>query len=611
MKGDYIMRITLVGLIMALFATTSSAFATAKPLKIYILAGQSNMEGHARVETFDYIGEDPATAPMLKEMRNSDGKPRVCDDVWISYLTGMKQVGEGHGKLTAGYGARSNPEQDGGKIGPEFTFGIYMGKAYDGPVLLIKTAWGGKSLNTDFRPPSAGPYELPDKIKELWAKHPDGAHGVPAKKDRQKWQEDKDAKAGHYYRLMISHVKKVLGDIKRVYPDYDPKQGYELAGFVWFQGWNDMCDGQTYPERDTPGGYDEYTTLMAHFIRDVRSELAAPALPFVIGVIGVSGDRATGSIANLRPAMAAPSTMKEFKGTVAAVQTGDFWDHEMEALLPKKGQAEHLLRAAYVIADDGTRQERETDAPGWRPIGTPLPDDRTWRFTSFNPQKKDDELVKTEKKRFREVELPAELQEWHTPEFDDSKWSSGKAPIGKGTWKHRNWPEVKYNSDWGDGEFILMRTTFELDSLDYAAYRISVLASQGFQVYLNGHKIHTYIWWKDEPSYRPIGLDAGHTKFLKKGANVLAAYATTEYAKKTQESFSSIDLMIEGITEAGLKYVESEEYIFKQMDKVCTRREAKIMRGSSNAGYHYLGSGKILGQIGKAFADAMLKLEDR
>jgi alpha-galactosidase len=58
----------------------------AKPLKVFILAGQSNMEGHARVETFDYIGDDPATAPLLKQMRGPDGKPAVADHTWISFL---------------------------------------------------------------------------------------------------------------------------------------------------------------------------------------------------------------------------------------------------------------------------------------------------------------------------------------------------------------------------------------------------------------------------------------------------------------------------------------------------------------------------------------------
>ena len=94
------------------------------------------MEGQAKVETFDYIGDDPATAPLLKEMRGPDGKPRVCDRVWISYLTGSPDrgtLGEGFGKLTAGYGSRSDPKEDGGKIGPEFTFGLDHGKGVRRP----------------------------------------------------------------------------------------------------------------------------------------------------------------------------------------------------------------------------------------------------------------------------------------------------------------------------------------------------------------------------------------------------------------------------------------------------------------------------------------------
>jgi hypothetical protein len=155
------MKTTATILTTILLATVA---LEAKPLKVFILAGQSNMEGHARIETFDYIGDDPATAPLLKMMRGADGKPAVADNAWISYLTGHYEGnanGEGTGKLTAGYGARgSNPTQDGGKIGPEFTFGLAMDKALEEPVLLIKTAWGGRSLNTEFRPPSAGPYEF-------------------------------------------------------------------------------------------------------------------------------------------------------------------------------------------------------------------------------------------------------------------------------------------------------------------------------------------------------------------------------------------------------------------------------------------------------------------
>ena len=50
---------------------------------------------------------------------------------------------------------------------------------------------------------------------------------------------------------MIEHVRKVLADIKRVVPEYDPKQGYELAGFVWFQGFNDLVDDWTYRQPES------------------------------------------------------------------------------------------------------------------------------------------------------------------------------------------------------------------------------------------------------------------------------------------------------------------------------------------------------------------------
>ena len=48
--------------VLLLTIDTGSAATEGKPLRVYILAGQSNMEGHAKVETFDYIGDDPNTA---------------------------------------------------------------------------------------------------------------------------------------------------------------------------------------------------------------------------------------------------------------------------------------------------------------------------------------------------------------------------------------------------------------------------------------------------------------------------------------------------------------------------------------------------------------------
>ncbi|ODA29062.1 sialate O-acetylesterase [Planctopirus hydrillae] len=314
--------------------TLQLACAESKPLKVFILAGQSNMEGHARVETFDYIGDDPVTLPLLKKMRGADGKPVVCEGVWISYFTGSgDKNGEGFGPLTAGYGSRRNPQEDGGKIGPEFTFGIAMDAAFEEPVLLIKTAWGGKSLNTDFRPPSAGPYVFNEKQLSDFRKQG---------KDIESIQKTKAEETGHYYRLMIDHVKHVLGGISRVCPKYDEKQGYELSGFVWMQGWNDLVDTGTYPNRSEQDGYDAYSEVMAHFIRDVRKDLNAPQMPFVIGVLGVDGKKPNRQTENFRAAMAAPATLPEFQGNVVAVQTAPYWADELGAIAQKYDQVRQM-----------------------------------------------------------------------------------------------------------------------------------------------------------------------------------------------------------------------------------------------------------------------------
>jgi len=318
--------------LFATFCGTSTEAAPQKgKLKVFILAGQSNMEGHAKVETFDYIGDDPKTAPILKEMRGPDGKPRICDNAWITYYTGLgDNNGEGFGKLTAGYGSRRNPTEDGGKIGPEFTFGIYMDKALDEPVLIIKTAWGGKSLFYDFRPPSAGPFQRSEQdIKN---------------------NRNTPANTGRYYRMMAAHVNKVLNDIKRVYPNYDEKQGYEIAGFIWFQGFNDMVTRSVYPEppKDSQKNrFAKYSQWMADFIRDTRKDFKTPDMPFIIGVMGVGGNNPNDGNRAFRAAMAAPAALPEFKNNVRAIQTGPFWDAELSLIADKYQkvrQMNYLLR---------------------------------------------------------------------------------------------------------------------------------------------------------------------------------------------------------------------------------------------------------------------------
>jgi len=301
------MKTTLI----CLAAIALAASANAKPLKVFILCGQSNMEGHAQTMTFPAIAKDPKTADIYEDMVGADGKPVVLDDVYIAYSYGDfsgNPVGKKSGKLTAGYGSQHHVGT--GKIGPEFTFGIYMNKALGEPILLIKDAWGGKSLQVDFRPPSGG--------------------------------EIDNEKAGVYYKLLIDHVEEVLADPKAVYPDYDPKEGYELSGFVWFQGFNDMVG--SYPPADPSKGkkggkdFSEYSRLLACFVRDVRKDLSAPDLPFVIGVLGVGGENVGENAVNFREGMAAPAEMPEFKGNVTNVFTQKYWPGELDDIRAKEGE---------------------------------------------------------------------------------------------------------------------------------------------------------------------------------------------------------------------------------------------------------------------------------
>ena len=178
-----------------------------------------------------------------------------------------------------------------------------------------------------------------------------------------------DKSTGVYYRLMMEHVKKVLADPKRVVPDYDPAQGYELGGFVWLQGFNDMVDGHVYPNHNKTNRFDLYSELLAHFIRDVRKDLAAPNLPFVIGVMGVGGlkDESVDMVA-FRRAMAAPAALLEFKGNVAAVETAPFWSEELGAIDKKRekvSQMRYFLDSKhkdYANADGKMTEEQKRES---------------------------------------------------------------------------------------------------------------------------------------------------------------------------------------------------------------------------------------------------------
>jgi len=292
------------------------------------------MDGHAKISSFEHLAMDPESKTMLDEMQDKDGKPTVCDQVWISYAGGRVDGAEGHGKLTTGYGAR-----------------------------LDASAWGGKSLHTDYRPPSAGPYEFNEQQLKKIAKQG---------KDLKQTKLDREKATGHFYQKMLKHVKHVLADVGRLYPEYDEKRGYELAGFVWFQGWNDLVATDVYPNRSKPGGYDLYSELMTTFIRDVRKDLKAPKLPFVIGVLGVNGPvdqfpakqkHLKKPHANFRLGMAAPAKLREFKGNVTAVFTENYWDSELGKVYLKNQEAQGMARKLRKAGNlSAAAQKKQVDA---------------------------------------------------------------------------------------------------------------------------------------------------------------------------------------------------------------------------------------------------------
>lgn len=119
---------------------------------------------------------------------------------------------------------------------------------------------------------------------------------------------------------------------------------------------------------------------------------------------------------------------------------------------------------------------------------------------------------------------------------------------------------------------------------------------------MNGNKIHTYIWWTDKPQYGSLVLKEQQIKHLKKGKNVLAVYANDQYDLNSPEHYAAIDVRIEGITKA------DQEKLDLALEKILSPKDKEALKGASNGGYHYFGSAKILSQVGKAFAEALLKL---
>ncbi len=187
----------------------------------------------------------------------------------------------------------SATSNNGKSIGPEVGFGFVMGTFHDEQVLLIKTAMGNRSLGFDFRPPSSGRTDAASEFEGL------------------------------EYRLMIEGVRKTLDQIDRIVPGYEG-QGHELAGFGRFQG-----------HKDSGAPKEEYEKHLVNLINDLRKEFKAPKMPVVVATVGFDGYRIEQGpwkgTWEAQMAVGDPKQHPEFVGTVASVDTRDFWREREES----------------------------------------------------------------------------------------------------------------------------------------------------------------------------------------------------------------------------------------------------------------------------------------
>jgi hypothetical protein len=281
------------------------------PIKVFLLAGQSNMEGQAVVDltgndynggkgTLEALLGDPGKAPLFGHLKNGDGTWAVRDDVWVRYQRENGPLLKG--PLAMGFTVYGDPHH----FGPELQFGHVLGDYFDPQVLLIKTAWGGKSLFQDFRPPSSG------------------------------------GTVGPYYAKMVAEIRAALDAIRSDFPG--ASGAYELAGFVWYQGWNDGVD----PQHAVP----EYEQNLCNLIRDIRQEFKVPKLPFVIGELTGPWVEAPDEWAKLREAQRKVAERPEFMGTVLFVETHDFVRKPEDSPNPGHGHHEFGNAETYFLVGE-------------------------------------------------------------------------------------------------------------------------------------------------------------------------------------------------------------------------------------------------------------------
>lgn len=273
---------------------------------VFVLAGQSNMEGQAVVDLDHeeyYNGgrgilarlyEDPALAERLAHLKDGD-EWASRDDVLVWYRR-RDEAQLVQGPLSIGFGAYDGRHH----FGPELQFGHLVGDHFEEPVLLVKACWGGKSLQADFRPP-----------------------GV-------------EGETGAYFTKILEEVRLALDAAPEHMPALRGRRP-ALRGLVWFQGWNDMVSDEATAE---------YSNNLRHLIQDLRTGLDAARLPVVVGETGNAGKEA------FRTAQRLATEHPPFEGNVVFVPTRAFLRAPEDS--PNSGHGHHWFgnaESVFLIGD--------------------------------------------------------------------------------------------------------------------------------------------------------------------------------------------------------------------------------------------------------------------
>ena len=173
----------------------------------------------------------------------------------------------------------------GGKIGPEYGIGHYVGNAIDAPVLILKSCIGNRSLGWDLLPPGSERYEFERRTRRRERR----PASTPATRIRPtKWEKGTEPKpigwyAGMQYDGDVANAKKVLAELDKYYPG---AKGYEVAGFFCWQGDKD---------RYNAAHASRYEQNLVHLIKQLRKDFDAPNAKFVCATLGQTEKGAEGN----------------------------------------------------------------------------------------------------------------------------------------------------------------------------------------------------------------------------------------------------------------------------------------------------------------------------